>query len=322
VIGRRAVEADGDPIALRIGTNQNLWELTEVGGSALVGVIRPDIAFRTRSTRYHPEIRPFRPAHPAPAPKHPPKPHVPAHEPPTAPAHHSPSTHAPPRHPAKTHSAAPRVATQPTPAPRLSEAAASSLRDRIRSEQAGRPVSTVTSPGREGRDFLGALWRLRLAVIAALVIVVAILSVPSLLTLFTGGSPSGPSTVSISTSLTSPDWTYRVGSVRRVAQIGSAQARGTYLVVQVAATNRKGQGAQLQPSNFSLVAANGDEYRALATTSGVYSGAENFASSYAWPTEFPPGRSVVLPIVFDVNPSVSGTQLVILDVPSTRVRLE
>lgn len=334
VIGRRAVEADGDPLALRIGTNQNLWELTEVGGSALVGQIRPDIAFRTRSTRYHPEIKPFRSPQPAAALEHPAKPHNPALDAPDAVApklpakplalaHHAASAPANQR-PAKPHSPAPHPAAAPAPAPatRQTEAAAISLRDRIRTDQSARPDYAVASPVREGRDFLGALWRLRFFVIAALIVVVAVLSVPSALTLLTGRSPSGPATVSVNTSLTSPDWTYRVGSVRRVARIGSAQARGTYLVVQVAATNRKGAGAQILPSHFSLVAANGDEYRALATTSGVYSSAENLTSSYAWPTEFRAGRSVVLPIVFELSPSVTGTQLVILDVPSTRIRLE
>jgi hypothetical protein len=34
------------------------------------------------------------------------------------------------------------------------------------------------------------------------------------------------------------------------------------------------------------------------------------------------GRAVVVPLVFEVNPSVTGTELVIFDVPATRVRLE
>jgi hypothetical protein len=34
------------------------------------------------------------------------------------------------------------------------------------------------------------------------------------------------------------------------------------------------------------------------------------------------GRSVVVPLIFEINPATSGTQLVILDVPTTRVRLE
>src|SRR3989475_9838549 len=77
VIGRRGVEADGDQLATRTGTNQNLWELTGVGGSAFIGVIRPDIAFRTRSTTYHPEIKPFR-AGAKPAPSRPTTPSRPA----------------------------------------------------------------------------------------------------------------------------------------------------------------------------------------------------------------------------------------------------
>src|SRR5206468_7722003 len=73
VVGRRDVEADGDPLAMRTGSRRNLWELTGVGGTAYVGVIRPDIAFRTRSTTYHPEIKPFRPrSQAAPAPSRPP----------------------------------------------------------------------------------------------------------------------------------------------------------------------------------------------------------------------------------------------------------
>jgi len=34
------------------------------------------------------------------------------------------------------------------------------------------------------------------------------------------------------------------------------------------------------------------------------------------------GRPVLIPLVFEINPSVAGTQLVIFDVPATRVRLE
>src|SRR2546425_107051 len=72
IVGRRGVEADGDALATRTGTNQSLWELTGVGGSAFVGVVRPDIAFRTRSTQYHQDITRFRAAaRPAPTPNPP-----------------------------------------------------------------------------------------------------------------------------------------------------------------------------------------------------------------------------------------------------------
>jgi hypothetical protein len=41
-----------------------------------------------------------------------------------------------------------------------------------------------------------------------------------------------------------------------------------------------------------------------------------------WPTTFPVGRAIVVPLIFEVNASVTGTELVIFDVPTTRVRLE
>jgi hypothetical protein len=31
---------------------------------------------------------------------------------------------------------------------------------------------------------------------------------------------------------------------------------------------------------------------------------------------------VLVPLIFEVNPAISGTELLILDVPATRVRLE
>jgi hypothetical protein len=34
------------------------------------------------------------------------------------------------------------------------------------------------------------------------------------------------------------------------------------------------------------------------------------------------GRSVVVPLIFEVNATTSGAQLVILDIPTTRIRLE
>jgi hypothetical protein len=128
--------------------------------------------------------------------------------------------------------------------------------------------------------------------------------------------------VGVGTSITSPEWTYSVGNVRRVARIGAAQPRGTYVVVQVAVTNRGHAGAQLLPSNFTLTAASGEQYAPSPTTGGVYSSAQNPDSAYMWPTDFPVGRQVVVPLIFDVNTSISGMQLVIVDVPSTRIRLE
>jgi len=148
-----------------------------------------------------------------------------------------------------------------------------------------------------------------------------VFSVPSIRSLLTGGGPTAE-TVGVGTAVSSPEWTYNVGSVRRVARIGASQARGTYMVVQIAATNRGPAGAQLSPSNFTLTAASGEQYAAQPKTSAVYSSALNPDSAYMWPTDFPVGRPVVVPLVFEVSPSITGTQLVILDVPTTRVRLE
>ena len=303
VVGRRGVEADGDPLATRTGTNQNLWELTGMGGSAFVGVVRPDIAFRTRSTTYHPEIKPFRTG---------------ATPPPSRPA-------AAPSHPAAAPvavAAAPvaaRVVEPPRPQ-RPPEDPGLTLRDRIGSEPAmTRSGYGVAEPLQ--REWGGAAWRLRFLIIGALVVLIGIFSVPSIRSLLTGGGPTSE-TVAVGTPVSSAAWTYTVGSVRRVARIGSSAARGTYLVVQMAATNRGPGPAQLSPSSFTLTAPGGEQYAAQPTSSGVYSSEANPDSAYIWPADFPVGRSVVVPLIFEVNASISGTQLVILDIPTTRVRLE
>jgi hypothetical protein len=275
VIGKRRVYADGDSLATRGSSNGNLWELTGVGGSAFVGLSRPDIAFRTRSTVYHPDTKLVR-----------------------------------------------AVAPPPVEAPlRPPEEAVLTLRDRIGSEPSPSRSYMTARPEAEEREWSGALWRLRFLIIGALVLLIAVFSVPSIRSALSGGAPT-QATVGVGTAITSPDWAYNVGSVKRVTKIGAAQPRGTYLVVQVGVTNRGRAGAQIAPSSFTLAVASGEQYTASAINSGVYSGDGNPDSPYIWPAEFPVGRQVVIPLVFDVNPSVSGTQLVIFDLPTTRVRLE
>jgi hypothetical protein len=288
VIGKRGVEADGDSLATRSGSNGNLWELTGVGGSAFVGLSRPDIAFRTRSTVYHPDTKLVRAA--------------------------APPVQAPPR----------PVAAPPPPvaaAPRPPDEAVLTLRDRIGSEPSTSRGYRTVQVEAEQREWGGAAWRLRFGIIGALVVLIAVFSVPSIRSALSGGAPT-QATVAVGTVFNSPDWAYNVGSVKRMTKIGGAQPRGTYLVVQVGVTNRGRAGAQLAPSSFALAVASGEQYAASAITSGVYSGDANPDSAYIWPAEFPVGRQVVIPLVFDVNPSVSGTQLVIFDLPTTRVRLE
>ena len=300
VVGRRGVEADGDQLANRTGMNQNLWQLTGVGGSAFLGVIRPDIAFRTRSTTYHPEIKPFRSG---------------ATRPPSRPV-------AAPVAAAVAPVVAPRAVETPRPQrpQRPPEDPGLTLRDRIRPEPpSARSSYAVAEPPR--REWGGAAWRLRFLIIGALVVLIGVFSVPSIRSALSGGAPTAE-TVAAGTAVNSAGWTYTVGNVRRVARIGASQARGTYMVVQIAATNRGPGPAQLSPSNFTLTATSGEQYAAQPTSSSVYSSAANPDSAYIWPADFPVGRSVVVPLIFEVNANVSGTQLVILDVPSTRIRLE
>ena len=321
VITKNDVEADGDRIANRTGGGHELWELTHVGGSALTGTLRPDIAFRTRSTAYHPQIKPFRPARhtvpvAAPAAAVPVRPATPTVRTAASPPRAEPDIPRPvaPLPP-------PRAGAVVAPPPRPIDPVVPTLRARLGQEAiTARSGAGAAGSGRV-REWGGALWRLRIVVLAALILLVAAFSVPSIRSLFVAGTP-GSSTVGIGSPVTSANWTYSVGSVRRVAKIGSAQARGIYLVVQVATTNRGTAGAQPEPSTFSVVGAEGQVYSAESAGSGVYSGTENPNSSYAWPSAFPVGRSVVATLIFDVPPSISGAQLVIPDVPTTRVRLE
>ena len=302
VVSQRGVEADGDSLATR-PNGQNLWQLTGVGGSALAGLIRPDIAFRTRSTTYHPEIKPFRAGA----------------QPVATPNRHSASTAAAP---VAVASAAPPPAraVEPPRPQRPPEDPGLTLRDRIGSEPSTARSGYVVAEPLE-REWGGAAWRLRYLIIGALVVLIAVFSVPSIRSVLSGGGPTSE-IVGAGTAVTSPAWTYNVGNVRRVTRIGDSEARGTYLVVQIAATNRGAAGTQLSPSNFTLTAASGEQYAAQPTTSGVYSGSVNPGSSYIWATEFPVGRPVVVPLIFEVNPAIRGTQLVIVDVPRTRIRLE
>jgi hypothetical protein len=290
VVSGRGIEADGDVLASRTRSNQ-LWELTGVGGSAFVGVIRPDIAFRTRSTAYHPEVNTFRAgAKPSGAPS---------------------AAAAPP---------ATARALEPPRQQRLSEDPGLTLRNRLGSEPSRARTGYIVAEAEE-REWGGAAWRLRYLIIGALVVLLAVFSVPSIRSLFEGEGPNS-NTVAAGIPVTSPGWTYNVGNVRRIPQIGAAQAVGTYMVVRVSATNRGPASAQLEPRNFMLTAATGEQYAAQPTTSAVYSGGANPGSSYTWPTEFPVGRAVIVPLIFEVNPAIDGTQLVILDVPTTRIRLQ
>ncbi len=72
VVGRRGLEADGQVLATRTSSELAAWELTSHAGEQLVGRHKPDVAFRTTTTAYHPQIAPLR-ARPAAAVAAPPR---------------------------------------------------------------------------------------------------------------------------------------------------------------------------------------------------------------------------------------------------------
>ena len=89
IIGPRSVDADGRTLATRAASDLAPWELASGAGEELDGMHKPDIAFRTASTSYHPSITPLvvrppadapsvAPAFPPVAPTPPPMPSEPA----------------------------------------------------------------------------------------------------------------------------------------------------------------------------------------------------------------------------------------------------
>ncbi len=92
LIGRHTVEADGTVLATRKASEPAPWELASAIGTEFAGLSKPDIAFRTPLTAYHPAISPpaqrgRAPIQPAPvaAPTPPPESFTPPPTPPTAP---------------------------------------------------------------------------------------------------------------------------------------------------------------------------------------------------------------------------------------------
>lgn len=320
-VGRGEIEADGDVVARRTGSKHNLWELTGVGAPALAGVIRPDVAFRTRSTVYHQLVKPFRPApiaRPTAAVAVAPAPGRPAPAPAPRPVPPPRQEAAPPR------VAQPKPAPPPAPPPapaRRPEPAESlvTLRTRIGDER-GRSVEVATQGSR--LDLGSAAWRLRYAIIGTLVALLVVFSIPTIRDLVSPGSDGSFNVVGIAKNVDAQRWSYSVTNVKRLPTIGLATARGMYLIVQLAATNRGQAGAEVSPDDFTVVDADGNTYFALPSSSNVYSSSTNTTSSYTWQRTYPVGRAVGTPLVFDVSPTARGMMLVIAGVPGTRIRLE
>lgn len=380
VVGRRGVEADGQLLAARGSTDLAAWDLTSHAGADAAGRHKPDIAFRTASIGYHPQITPAPPraepvnervatpiAAPAPAPppivlapaepmalptdalELPPAPVAPEAEPLFRPASpHDRERYAPP-------AAAPAVEepsaltaedlaliqrieqqrAEETLRARIQEAErlrlgvdtaedeATTWAMRYRTQAA--PAEAVAQAASGGATLGALLWRMRFAIIGILLLGVGAYG----FTIFrTGGATGVPGgqpikIVGIAQKISSARWDYVVNGTQRAATAGTASARGIYYVVRIGVTNRGTEGAQLSPSDFVLLDANGTEYRAEAVGSSAYYGPTNTQSQFVWPQSFAIGRSATIAVVFDVDPNIPrGSLLEIGDLPTTRVKLD
>jgi hypothetical protein len=305
VLGRTGVDADGEMLASRTGTKQQLWELTRHAGIELAGLVRPDIAFRSSAGTYHPRIRPASPARRAggdarqstkPVTLLGPKPPIAA---PAEPA-------AAPSVPAED-STRREVQTGPT------------LRTRISTEQASRPTRAAAEIAARS-DWREVAWRFRFVLITALI---ALLALAGLSSVFRGPLTGASATVvGLGTVVRGEHWEYSVSNVSRTTAAGAATARGMYVMVQVVATNRGSDQARLRPGDFALLDGNGFDHAPLPETDPVYLSDVNFNSPYVWTSSYPVGRAVSTNLVFDIAGSLGGLQLEILDVPTTRIRLD
>ncbi len=355
VVGRRGVEADGQPLATRQQSELAPWELTSGAGDALVGLHKPDIAFRSAATGYHPQITPLQArghvveVEPPPQPAYTPPPPVPAYTPPHRPAA---QPYVPP-----VSSYPPPVDEPPALTPsdlalieRMErERAEETLRARIQDEERRRlgvdetddaattwamryrPQASNIDEGiesgvaAEGLDLRGMLWRLRFAIIGVLLVGVGAYGFT---VIRSGGTAAVPGqqqiqTIGIAQKVTGTRWDYVVNGVQRTPTAGSSQARGTYYIVRIGVTNKGAEGAQLSPSDFVLIDASGAEYRAESVGGGAYYSPSNTGSQYIWPQSFAVGKTASVSVVFDVSAGLGrGNLLSISELPRVRVRLD
>ncbi len=349
VVGRRGVEADGQLLATRQQSELAAWELTVGAGDALVGLHKPDIAFRSASTSFHPDIAPLpararaveaepesavwvRPTSPAapsaytpPAPVHT-EPAPPAPEPyPPLPAFPPPAEEPPALTPSDLAliERMERERAEETLRARIldeerrrlgvdeTDDAATTWAMRYRPQAANEPESAAeTSTDGEGLRPGALLWRLRFAIIGLLLIGVGIYGVT---VIRSGGTQTVPGqqiqTVGIAQKISGTRWDYVVNGVQRTPTAGSAQARGTYYIVRIGVTNKGTEGAQLSPNDFVLIDANGTEYRAESIGGGAYYSSSNTQSQYIWPQSFAVGKTASVSVVFDVSAALGRGNL-------------
>jgi hypothetical protein len=341
VVTRHGVEADGDALASRSSSKDRSWVVLRAGGRALVGVVRPDIAFRTRSTNYHPRIHPAQlMVRPVPAPVPPATPArnvVPVVIPPAAPVVRPAAAPVvrPPAAPAVTLPAAPVVIPRAA-TPAASAASASRRPESLDERKAADDIDSTLHARMGGalrvdqgtaRDTVSSeeLSRRSARRWAGFVLVGAMvlgLGVFGALAIRSTVSSTSGTVVGIGKSVRGTQFDYLVATVSRAPQVSAARAQGVYLIVFVTVTNHGSGPGTLAPTNFRLADSGGTQHPPLSESDPVYRSDSNPGSPLTWMTSYAVGQAVSTPLIFDVDASLRGAQLMILDVPTVRVRLE
>lgn len=346
VVTRHGVDGDGDAIASRSATKDRAWVILRGGGPALVGIIRPDIAFRTRTTNYHPRIHqarllaqpgaypvgtaaPARPTVPTVQPRSDPVPPPDRVVPPAPPVVRPAPLVVPPAAPA----VARPVVTPPAPRPTASAPIPprlpvddraltddASLRGRLGGALRTDGTTEIATSSEELSRRSARRWAIFILVGAMIIALGAF----GALVLRGALSPSiaGTNVVGIGKAVKGTQFDYTVATVSRTPSVGAARAQGTYLIVFVTLTHHGSEGGTLSPNAFRLVDGSGTQYPALSESDPVYQNTGNPGSPLLWMSSYPVGQAVSTPVVFDVDASLRGVQLMILEVPTVRVRLD
>ena len=193
---------------------------------------------------------------------------------------------------------------------------------RYRAQNPGdRVLIGADEPRRASLDTRAFLWRWRLAIIGVLLVAVGTYAISAVLRGSAG--EDRPQVVGISQRFSSAHWEDIVNGTQRTPTAGRSTARGVYYVVRGNVTNRGGEGAQLSPSDFVLIDANGVEYAPESLAGGAYLGNDNPQSPFMWPESFPVGRATSVVVIFDISPTLPrGMQLRVSDLQNTRVTLD
>jgi len=178
----------------------------------------------------------------------------------------------------------------------------------------------------EGAPSGSLLWRLRFVLIGILLVSVGLYTFTAIRTGNAAGVNSVQQqfqTVGVGTKVSGTRWEWVVNGTQRVAEAGTVKPSGVFYIVRVGAMNKGTEGAQLSPSDFTLIDANGVEHAAAGLSSGVYQGTGNTGSPNIWPQGFPVGRTTTFNVVFDIDPALGkGMKLGVTDLPKTRIQLD